>query len=128
MKTWTLELQDDLASVTHPEDGSEYTYSVFFVVATCEATGERFAHDFRFHSAEAFALDDEDGEYFCGIANHLEETRATAEAFLAKVKDGQAAGRWTSPVGRDHWNETYPVYGSPAYRYNAGDEADEVLR
>ncbi len=111
---WTLGLQDDLFALTHPEDGSEYTASVFFVVATNEVTGERYAHDHRFYSAHTYAETDEDG-YYCGIASHKELTVAQAEAFLAKVQAAQAAGRFTTPVDRNHWVETYPVYGSPAY-------------
>jgi hypothetical protein len=113
-KIWELDLQDDLFALQHPEDGSEFTASVFYVVATNPVTGERYAHDHSFYSAHVVSGGDFDGD-MGGIASYREEALAKAEAFLTKVKAAQAAGRFTSPVDRLHWNETYPVYGSRAY-------------
>lgn len=111
--TWELEVRDDLFALAHPEDGSEYTASVFYIIAT-DARGTRYAHDHQFRSAETFEVHDEDG-YSAGIRSFREEALAQAEALLAKMKAAQAAGRFTTPVGRDHWSEMDPVYGSEAY-------------
>lgn len=121
---WELEVRDDLFGIQHPEDGSEYTASVFYITATA-ADGRRFAHDHRFHSAEAFSGYESDGEWYAGISSFREEALAKAEALLARMMAAQATGRWTSPVDREHWYEIDPVYGSEAY---IGAEPELVAR
>lgn len=115
MIRWTLSIQDDLFGVQHPEDGSEFTASVFYIIATDERTGRRFAHDHSIKSAHAVSEYDADGEWFGGVASYRPEALAKAEALLAKMRAAQEAGTFVTPVGRAHWNEIYPVYGSPAY-------------
>ncbi len=110
MTTWTLSLRDDLTALQHPEDGSEFTASVFYIVATNER-GERFAHDYRFHSAETY-----DNEYGMGIRSFRDEAEAKAKKLLAKMEATLLAGTFVSPVGRAHWAEIDAEYGSIAYQ------------
>lgn len=114
MATWTLELRDDLFALRHPEDSSEYTASVFYVIATDYETGRRYAHDHLFKTAHVYEETDEDG-YFSGIADTKWLDQPKAERFLAKVQAAQAAGKFTTPVGRPHWTEMDPVYGTARY-------------
>jgi hypothetical protein len=112
--TWDLSIRDDLFALTHPEDGSEFTASVFYVIAEAP-DGRRYAHEHRFYSAHVSCQVEPDGEYIGGIASYREKALAKAERFLAKVKAAQVAGRFVTPVDREHWYEIEPCYGSEAY-------------
>jgi hypothetical protein len=107
---WELSIRDDLFALQHPEDGSEFTASKFYIIAENEQ-GQRFAHYHVIESARAVS----DDEGFSRISSYREESLAKIEALLAKMKTAQAAGIWTSPVDRPHWQEIEPVYGSWAY-------------
>lgn len=104
---WELDLRDDLFALRHPEDGSEFTASVFYVVATAP-DGRRYAHEHRFGSAHVVVTDD-----YMGIASYRQEALAKAERFFERVLAAQRAGLWTGPNA--HWHESDPVYGSEAY-------------
>lgn len=110
---WDLYLRDELGGLIHPEDGSEYTYAVFYVVAAAD-NGRQFGHKVHFHSAETFEENTEDG-WYGGIANHLEATREKAQRFLERIQAAQKAGAWKGPLDNDYWEEIEPVYGSDAY-------------
>jgi hypothetical protein len=111
---FTLSIREDLFSLQHPEDGSDYTASVYYVVAT-DKRGRRFAHDYRFKGAETFAEYDAEGDYFCGVRDTRETAIAKARWLLARIQHAMNAGAFGSPVGRQYWNEIDPVYGSEAY-------------
>lgn len=104
---WELDLRDDLFSLRHPEDGSEFTASVFYVVAT-SSDGRRYAHAHRFPSAHVVVDDD-----YMGISSYRAEAQAKAERFFERVLEAQRLGLWTGPNA--HWHEIDPVYGSWAY-------------
>lgn len=89
---WELDLRDDLFGLIHPEDGSEFTASVFYVVAT-GPDGRRFAHERRFESAHVVVEDD-----YTGIASYRSEALIKAERFFEKVLSAQRAGLWEGPT------------------------------
>lgn len=105
---WELDLRDDLFGLRHPEDGSEFTASVFYVVAT-SPDGRRYAHERRFESAHVVIEDD-----YMGIASYRAEALAKAERFFERVLTAQRMGLWEGPINT-HWHEIDPVYGSAAY-------------
>lgn len=106
---WDLDLRDDLFGLRHhPEDGSEFTASVFYVVAT-GPDGRRYAHEHRFESAHIVVEDD-----YMGIASYRPKALAEAERLFEKVLAAQRMGFWTGPINA-HWHEIDPVYGSAAY-------------
>ena len=105
---WDLDLRDDLFGLRHPEDGSEFAASVFYVVAT-GPDGRRYAHERRFESAHVVITDD-----YMGIASYRSEALAKAERFYERVLSAQRAGLWEGPENT-HWHEIDPVYGSVAY-------------
>lgn len=105
---WELDLRDDLFGLRHPEDGSEFTASMFYVVAT-SPDGRRYAHGHRFESAHVVVEDD-----YMGIASYRNEALAKAERFYERVLSAQQAGLWQGPTNA-HWHEIDPVYGSAAY-------------
>jgi hypothetical protein len=105
---WELDLRDDLFGLRHPEDGSEFTASVFYVVAT-GPDGRRYAHERRFDSAHVVVTDD-----YMGIASYRSEALAKAERLYERILSAQRAGLWEGPTNV-HWHEIDPVYGSSAY-------------
>lgn len=107
---WRLDIRDDLFALQHPEDGSEFTASTFYVIAVNDVTGRCFAHGFAFPSAKLV-----DGEEGLGIASFRDEALARAEKLLKRIVEAQERGEFTTPIGRRYWREIQPVYGSQAY-------------
>lgn len=91
---WHAEIRD--AAVEGPwREDDRPTYVVYYVVVT-DDRGRRFRHDF------------------------TDRSREKVERLLDRVRTAIRFDGF-SPVGREHWSEGQPVYGSEEYQATGGD-------
>jgi len=97
--------QNDRVTSTYNEDGSPFTISDYFVVATFK-DGTRFRHSHGFYG-KLVCPDQED---YTMCAQRGDE--AAAERLAAKIRAAVSVGR---KLQLQLWDEIDPAYGSDAY-------------
>jgi len=109
-----FEIQSNLYHAGYKEDGTAFDAEQYFIIATDEH-GNRWRHDTDFIGC-CITTDDEGFDRF-------EDLRVSAQLGANRLLDRiNAAG---GLLDWDHWDVTYPVYGSPAYCIDPVD-LDEI--
>ena len=101
----TFGIGSDLYCAGRRDDGSEFHAERFYVFAE-DARGNRWTHGSQFAGCAVHWSSEVGCNFFEDIR---EEARARAERLLARIL--AAGGR----IDLQHWGESRPVYGSPAY-------------
>lgn len=102
---------EDVANFGPTEDGAPYTAPVYCVMAQ-DAKGNRWVHELTFPGCKRYATMVE-GELIVRFENLSKIAQARAEDLASRVRKALTAG---GQINFDYWVETFPAYGSEAYR------------
>jgi len=81
--------------------------------------GDWMEDSYRFYTVYGVRVSNDDGRSFSHDHSYIED-KAGAERLLERIQMACCFDRF-SPVDREHWIETRPVYGSKEYQRTGGD-------
>lgn len=118
---WAIDVTSEAVDCgRHPEDGESMIGDVWFVRATCNTCGTRYAHRHQFdgqlpcRDCILAQLDSEGRIPLCKHHVNASRRNGSKAAHRLAQRVFLAERTWT-PVNNPHWVASQPVYGSDAY-------------